>query len=822
MSHIKHNTTRKSRKLRILVIGCLFLCLFALLDILTPTASAAVKTGLTHKSNPSRVLKANLADLSGNQSVILDWRTQSNEITFNLPAHDWYENLDVFISATPEGNVSSRTPILLSFNGSAPIALNGRGSRFDAHIRLDTSRVRASGNTLTLTYQTPSDVNCLMKQHGKWIIDLQRSKLVTRTRAKQRNMSIAEIEPLLAHAMTTPGHVAILAKGSQKFALEAILAQGVAQRTHALPDFQFDSTRSDFTIIIGTNNQIKAQVKNKNLLNATSPSLFVDSGIKPTLILSAPNEDQVMLLARAFAAYHLPSKNRPDASIFDLLAGHKLTPRAILSAKSHQFSDIGDVSFSPEWRPQPAKLVFNVDNALTSEAILTLKLASGLGTNPQSRLNVSLNGQSLGYTKLDKKSKSVAFNIEAGQLQPSGNTLEFSPKLIINGQENMCASQNNLPSFMVSTQSKLRIYSKEKIPLTDLSHLAANGSMFSADKGDTALVLTARSNRDRAATLYFLGFAARQFGSQWVDAKYSTSLPSPADLNKNILIIGPNTNFDAKIMAAAPKAVKFAMGGKGSQGQNLQTTSRTERHASRNEMQAFRSAARTTGVPARINAGGVASIFPSPYSNGKLIGIISSTRPSYFGPAMKALSTESYWNALEGSVSRWDKTAIIMAQTSTPLPDTFFPQQKKTSLQARFENTKERLGSWFANINLRQPKQAQNTLAKPNIDQHRLRGLANPIPTPRVKPENQPSTQSTSLNASSVTIPKFANVKAVMAQKYSNAKTMFSNRARGQDIAQSAIHWLGGLKNNRLAILLFVILAGFFLMARTSPKEAGT
>ena len=521
---------------------------------MTGTANAATVSGTTHRSNPTKIMKSNLSDLSGTKDLVLDWQTQSYNINFNLPAHDWYEKLDLFISATPEGGVSKRTPLLISFNGSDPIALNGRGSRFDAHIRLDTSRIRAANNSLTITYQTPSDANCLTGAHGKWNFDLSRSKLVATTRAKSRNLNISEIEPRLLHAMTTPKRVAIIAKGANKFALEAILAQGIAQRTHALPSFQFNTNLADFTVLIGTNKQLRPLVNNKSLLNKTSPSLFVDAGLRPKLVLSAPNEAQLVELARAFASFHLPAQHRAGISIFDLYSAGRLTPRLTLGAKLHRLGDIGDVSIAPSWQATPAQLMFNVEDARASSGVLTLNLSASEAMNPNSRLKLTLNGKSLGFTKLDKNSKSVAFDIPAGSLKSSANKLVFSPELVADAAENTCASATNIPALLVSASSKLNLTNTTPTPIADLSRLAGNGSLFNGEDGNAALILTARSVKDRAATLHFLGFAARQFGPKWVRADYYTALPPRAELNKNILIIGPKTPIDAKLIASAPKS----------------------------------------------------------------------------------------------------------------------------------------------------------------------------------------------------------------------------------------------------------------------------
>lgn len=817
MSHIKQNLKRKSNSLRIFLIGSFFISLFALFDILTANAHAATTGGLTHKSNPVKILKSNLAELSGHNDLVLDWHTQSYEINFNLPTHEWYEALELFISASPEGGVSKRTPLTISFNGSDPIAINPRGSRFDAHIRLDTSRIRPLNNSLKITYQTPSDVDCLTPSHGKWNFDLSKSKLIARTRSKPRNLNISEIEPRLSHPMTTPKRVAIIARGANKQALEAILAQGIAQRTHTLPSFQFTKNLSDFTIIVGTNKKIRPLVSNTSLLSTTSPSLFIDTGVRPKLVLSAPNDAQLMELARAFASFHLPVQHRENISIFDLYSSPKLSSGPILTAQQYRLGDLGDVSIAPSWQPAPASVTFNVEDARTSSGILTLNLAADTQTQSSSHLSVRLNDTSLGYTKLDKKSKKVTFIIPAGALKPSGNNLVLSPEFASNGTETACAAQISTPSLLVKTQSKLRLKNTASTPMADLSRLASHGSLFNGTHGNTALVLTAHTVKDRASTLHFLGFAARQFGPQWVGADYYTARPPQAELNKNILIIGPNPQIDPELITNAPQALKLALNGKPITASSIERMRTAERHASNDAAQAFTMAARNLDIPARMKSGGIASIFPSPYADGKLIGIISATRPNKYSQALKSLSTDAYWNALQGSVTRWDNKTILMAQTSNPLPQNFFPASPKSSPLAglktgNFANVKSNVGQWFSGFKFRKPQLAVQSPISPNPTPAQLRGKEN-----NVSATNFENTLTSSNKTNSVTL---LSLQTGLVTKMSNLKTGIQGFGSNLFSINSADNLLANINRNRLIWTLIFAVMIFSLLAYASPKEA--
>ena len=401
--------------------------------------------------------------------------------------------------------------------------------------------------------------------------------------------------------------------------------------------------------------------------------------------------------------------------------------------------------------------------------------------NPGSRLKLTLNGRPLGFTKLDKSSKSVAFDIPAGSLKPSANRLVFSPELVAETAVSTCASTANIPALLVSASSKLNLTNTAPTPIADLSRLAGNGSLFNGEDGNAALILTARNVKDRAATLHFLGFAARQFGPKWVGADYYTTLPPRTELNKNILIIGPKTPIDAKLIASAPRAAKLAMGG-------------------------------------------TASIFPSPYSNGKLISIISATTPANYSRAMRSLSTGKYWNALQGGVTRWNNKSILMAQISKPAPQGFFPVKPKPSLFAglkikSFTDVKSDLGQWVSGIKIRKPKFFANTSASPKLDLPKLRGAANNIPTPALKRKFAANStpKQAPLYASSVT---FSNLQTSIASRFSKFKSSFEGFRNTGFTLQSADGLLDNIKRNRLAWMLILAGVGFFLLAFTSPREA--
>ena len=829
------------------VFYTLLLICFAGIFILAANSAQAATTRTKLGKNPTYVLKTNLEDMAKRDTAILDWRTQEFELTFDLPAHDWYESLDLFLSAYPEGQVARGTPLLISYNGAKPVPLYGRGSRFDAHISMDTSRIRLSGNSIKISYQTPRDTDCLTPGNGQWILDLSKSKLVANVRAKKRNMQIMEIEQRLSHAMTAPKRVSIVAKGNNKLSYEALAAQAIAGRMDFVPEFKLNSGPSDMQVLIGSHNDIRPLLNNKSVLSTKGAKVFIDSGRLPKIVLSAETEEQVLELARAFATYQLPKARRTSISLHEFYSGTKLMPRTIVTTGNYKLSDIAPPILLPSWRPEPARIDFNVADPHTASGVLILKILSAKDINPKSRLDVKLNNKSIGYTHLNKPSKTVEFRIKLGMFSPSKNKISIEPAIQPSASATLCQNQQYIPTLLVSNASKFRLSSGRPTPATELSRLAASGAPFVKD---SALVLTARNIRDKQASLRFLGYAAQQFGPKWTNATYLSALPVRDNLNKNILIIGPNPIKDPTLFSAAPSGLKTALGTKGFQSPNGKAFTATDRFASAKSGQIFHMAARQN-QSTRLKSGGLAALFPSPYANDRMVGVISSDRPGKFASAMDMVVTNEYWNDLQGSVTRWDKSEILMVQTATPLPASFnLPKPESFSNTPKFVSAAQ---NWFASLNKNKPKksfvdQVEPTQTASNDPQigvaHVIEPVAlrGPLPTkasahiatakkkrwnlslsklskPAVsKPTVSKPTISKPISTKS-SMPFMTKLKLKSYQTSRDLKSWWKKSSRSAFAATPLRKWWKDITHNQTAFFVLIVFLGFFVTALASPMS---
>ncbi len=681
-------------------IGFYLLLMLLACILVFGNASASQPVGAQSGVAQGQILKSSLSGLSKQKTAELDWRTQSYELNFDLPAHDWYDKLDLFLSAYPLGKVAPGTPLLISYNGAQPVPLYGRSARFDAHIRMDTSRIRLTGNTIKITYKTPAGSACLTPDKGKWVLDLSRSKLVASVRPKKRAMQISEIEHRLAHPMTAPKRIGIIALGDNKLAYEALSAQALSQRMDFVPEFKLGAGVTDMVVLVGTYTDLKPWLNNKSLHATKGTKILIDTGKKPRLVLGGETEEQVLELVRAFAGYHLPGVQRSSVSLQDLLTSKKLSPHAIVDSGDYKLSDIGTPALARSWQPDPAIVKFNVADPYRSSGVLTLNIFNAKDINPKSRLSVDLNSQAIGYTYLNKSSKKVEFKIKQGMFFPTNNRLSFTPELLADDKLAVCDTQKNIPTILISNHSRFHIKTPSPAPPTGLSRFAATGEPF--DK-NALIVLSGKSITDRQASLQLLGFAASRFGPKWALADYAAKLPPGGLSDKNILFIGPDPMSDPALFNAAPGGLKRDLRQKRNMQHTRKAISVSDQFASSDMQQIIKIMAtqNASRLPtARLQPGGLAALFTSPYAPGRVVGIISSDQTHKFSSAVDKIAKEDYWNALRGSMVRWDDTSIVMTQTTitpTNSDNTAVKTRKKPAAPDGFiANTK----NWFASLSL--------------------------------------------------------------------------------------------------------------------------
>lgn len=643
MFHNKRITSLKT------VISALFCAI--ILTIATPAALAAVVPTADLSKTAARTLSASLADLTGKDELILDHATGKAQFSFDIPAGDYASDLRLKIRAIPQGKVDPNARIMVQFNSAKPVPIASSGNGFSAQIELSGARVRSQNNTVTLTYTGADGSICSSDDHGKWIVDMKAGRLSADVKSKRSGYQIAHIEPRLAHPMTAPRTVAIIAKGDDITALEALTAQAIGLRVTNIPNFRLRDTAADLKIYVGTRAQLGKAIKNSEIAADDRPVIGVQSvRRKPQLVITADTQADVKALVQSFAYAHLPRSRRARVSLSDMSVQMPFsyeTPAAISGRKS--WSDLGGYNFETGFNPSPVEANFKVNNAQMSTGELRLGLSKSDDIADGSRIAVALNGAPLGYTKMDKASKTVAFPFPAGSLLSGNNTLTVTPNLSSAGACNTTAFLP--PSVLLTGHSALTINSP-KGGLVDLGSIAASGAPFSDASGALTDVYLTGSAADRASALRILAKAAQTSGEGWTAASFKTRAPKGLASDRSVFVIGPLPASDLAMLSGAPRAFQDAMRGR-----------RPVKVAGGNASQAFALAARQSSAGSVSGKTGIATVFANGTDN-TAVGVISAPRSRDFSALASDLIKDPNWSNLSGGVARWDRSGVTLLQTA--------------------------------------------------------------------------------------------------------------------------------------------------------------
>ena len=670
MSQFKHKTLKT-------------LALCALLgSVMTPIAAAAAQSG---PEGRHAIYKTALSDIDDLGSAVLDWKNQSIEFSFDTNDADWTDGLELLLSADPIGRVSSRTPLLVQFNNGKPVPVITRGQGFDTRIKLDKAKIRPRRNKIRFTYKTPTGSDCLLPQHGGWNLNFKDSFIVVKARAKSRNLYLRDFEARIQNAATAPRSVAILAKGENTAKLQALAAQGIGMRVNKLPEFKTTKSNSDVEIVLATRDKLYSWVSNKKILNDTGAKIVLDKGRPMRLIITGDTDEEVMATAKVFASRPLPISNRSMSNLGEASLQLPYSARQTVIDGEMKISDLGGDYFEEGWGPNAKRLKFNVADPAASSGEILLRLASSKNVSNTSRVSLELNGQSLGFTKLDKIKKTVAFDIPEGTLQGTNNQLTITPELSP-ANDLGCEFSENSPGFYLGTGSKITIQTPENTPVAELSKLTATGAPFSIEHGkDTAVVLPARSSRDYGTSLKVLAKLAKSSGGGLTEADYirSTNYASLAP-KKNILFVGPSYALKGQLRSSAPKGLTAALKGKVLNGTG-RFVAENLRFASQDAEATLKLYAARQRQAGRVGQGGVAALYASPLSEGKAVGVITNVPGQSFTHTANQLVQAKHWNSLEGSVARWNKSKVLMAQTGANIPGFALPKPARKDIVSKFK-----------------------------------------------------------------------------------------------------------------------------------------
>jgi hypothetical protein len=155
-------------------------------------------------------------------------------------------------------------------------------------------------------------------------------------------------------------------------------------------------------------------------------------------------------------------------------------------------------------------------------------------------------------------------------------------------------------------------------------------------------VIAAGDEDARAASLAVVARAALASGSAWLYAWYGDDM-ADAPLNHDLLVLGPQSGLDPRLMAAAPPEVRAAANA---------AANRAPRQRRFYGSTAY--AADANERTAQIT--GVAALFD--YGDGRRVALITAPDGADYARAAKRLARSDLWSSLQGRASLWDSAAV--------------------------------------------------------------------------------------------------------------------------------------------------------------------
>lgn len=600
---------------------------------------------------------ASLVDMTQADSLqttrTLDWRQPSVELYFDLPPSERTSEIVLTLSADPLTRVAPNAPLQVQFNNGKPVPALSNGRGFEARFQFDSALSRSHRNVIRITYPTPKGADCVTPAHGAWSIDLASSKLRIGGRAKTRHMSLSEVTEYLKQPALSPKTVGLIARGPDSTDMQALAAQAISLRTPGVPKFSVSPRGTDFNVVMVKRARLFDVTNDPMILNSEGPRVFVPRGRPTELIFTADTDAEILHMLEIFATRKLPDTRRAISSLGELNLQNRLGGGTVKVDGKTRLMDLAVASADPASGAQTYK--FGVSDPIATGGEVLLRLSTAKGISEKSRLRVTLNGKSLGAAKLDKTRKSVAFDIQPGALNATSNVLTLVPDMDAKSDYSCPADKSFNTGFAIGDGSRLTLSKVAPSPVTELSHLTSTGGLFAQSESYIALP---RQTRDYQASLRILGRLAKSAGHGLSYADYGRS--SDVAANKHVLIIGPADMVKSHV-AGAPKALREALSGQSSTGDNLLQAA-YERSASFGSDTTALQYAAVQSAPRKIKSGGIAALYGS--GNGKLTGVISAAPSSSFVQASQTLVKPTHWNALQGGVARWTSSSVVMAQTA--------------------------------------------------------------------------------------------------------------------------------------------------------------
>ena len=645
-----------------------------------------------------------LAALRPEQGAIrLDGAKASENISFAVaPQADVQSARLVMRHVSGRAQEDTRPQLRVGLNGRFVAQLDGVTERAAAvnEIQLDPASVMSGFNTLRIDAVQRYTYGCQDPAAAELWTDIDTSRSYVEITYARRPFagSLADLDALVTAGVGGVENLGILMADGEMTADNlrwgTLASQAVANRlAYRLPDItrvsvseMSDKSVGADLIAIGTPEQL-AGIAPAGLADLEGEDSFLSISQSPAdpshfLIVAAGRTPAAIEGAvRALAAARFPLSDTGS-----VILSPAETPAGMILAKKHPlqagtkyaFRDLGvaETSLLGQERGDigldftlPADIRFRSK----SEVELSLDFAYGAGLDPNSVVNILVNGEFQRAIRLTNPDGEVMpgyqLAITPDALHPGQNHVAFEVELSTETQGECAARNMHHLAFVMKDSSTLTLPQADTfVELPNLALLAESGFPYSGIEGTPFAIRAGDTGNDTATAVWTVGARLGQiYGTVFTDTDFGFGLALP---DEHTLVVGTRTALKGFL----PAEVSLT-------GQSTALATRGSADPQVTATREYKSI--------DLGDNGLLVEGHSPDHAGRLVTVVTAETPGQLIASARSLVQPSHWTQLKGGAAVW-RTSAATVVTQAPAA-TFEIGQMRPAEMARMKSARSPL-----------------------------------------------------------------------------------------------------------------------------------
>jgi hypothetical protein len=437
------------------------------------------------------------------------------------------------------------------------------------------------------------------------------------------------------------------------------------------PNLDQDALKKADTILFGLQRELSPYLDPEIARKIQGPFLGVypldADPTKLVVVIAGRTLAEEKEAATAFAFLNIPFPESAEAVVNQIQypSWEDYSARdAIKVNRNYTFSDLGLRNKTLDgYNGEALDLNFSAPPDLlardTNKVIVHLHFSSGAGLRKDSAVNVFLNDIMETAILLDQDHGAVfddyRVQIPARALRPGSNTLTFIPHFLPSqGGDCLPQAADNLimTVFADSWIEMPRV--PHLIEMPNLSVLSRTGFPYTVktDGSDTCLWVTSRDQDSVGAAWTLMGRLAQTTGAPMFRSLASFA---PAQLNRNLLVVGPISRIPASLAGAAPVSLApYLMATYPSQLLEGRRPAIASFFPWTREATADGTPDPALSLRAPVGSLMVGTQFRSPFQAHKTVTLFTANRPDQVLAGMSGLVQPVAWDNLSGNLALWN------------------------------------------------------------------------------------------------------------------------------------------------------------------------